>query len=389
MTANPLPALRKIPLTGINGANPLGFLTALGTLVVARQSGYPEARLSWERSVSWVPVLDCGFAVSPMTLCQELATGMRGKQISGDAEEKRIQAQRLFDASKKALADKQKDIKKRRLRGNDRRAAIDADIMPLREAMSEKRKVWLEALKNAVPRVELALGKDIYCTEEEYRNNAFDFLENAGHTNRDVVDFLAAFGCDAPIGKSGRVAATPFCFITGSGHQYFLNTVRQLMDLVTPERIHAALFDQWTYRDDRYSMRWDPVEDRRYALMDRDPTASDNKSRTVWMANLLAYRSLVLFPSAPRRRDLGTTAWTLIDKDYVFTWPVWERAADPDSIRSLLQLHELNAASPDCSILVERGVIAAFRAKRIQVGNPPLHKINFSPARSLFAQHRI
>jgi hypothetical protein len=27
-------------------------------------------------------------------------------------------------------------------------------------------------------------------------------------------------------------------------------------------------------------MRWDPTEDRRYALLDRDPTAGDNKSRT-------------------------------------------------------------------------------------------------------------
>ena len=72
----------------------------------------------------------------------------------------------------------------------------------------------------------------------------------------------------------------------------------QPQDRLQIERVHAALFEPWTYRDDRYSMRWDPLEDRRYALMDRDPTASDNKSRTVWMANLFAYRSLVLFPSA-------------------------------------------------------------------------------------------
>lgn len=388
MTTNVSPDLHSVKLTAINGANPLGFLAALGTLIVARQLGYPKARLGWERFVSWIPVLNCGSAVDPVTLCQTLANGMRGKQIPGDAEEKRMEAQCSFDADKKALSDKLKDIKQRRLRGKDRKAVIDAEILPLREAVSEKRKAWLEALKNAAPRAELALGKDITCTDEEYRNHAFEFLGNAGHANRETVDFLAAFSCDAaPADKSGRLAGTPFCFITGSGHQYFLDTVRHLVDLVTTERIHAALFEPWIYRDDKCSMRWDPMEDRRYALMDRDPTASDNKSRTVWMANLLAYRSLVLFPSAPSRSVLGTTAWTLIDKAPAFTWPIWERPSDPDSIRSLLQLHELNAASPDRSALVERGVVAAFRAKRILVGNPPLHKVNFSPAQSLFTQY--
>src|SRR5438132_7386519 len=104
-----------------------------------------------------------------------------------------------------------------------------------------------------------------------------------------------------------------------------------------------TLFEPWGYREEKLSMRWDPVEDRRYALMDRDPTASDNKSRTVWMANLLAYRSLVLFPSAPTRKGLGATAWNRVDNATIFTWPIWEQPADPDSIRSLLQLSELSA----------------------------------------------
>jgi hypothetical protein len=388
MTINVRPVPNCLKLTAINGANPLGFLAALGTLVVARQSGYPKARLGWESSVSWIPVLDFGSPVDSETLCQSLATGMRGKQVLTNAEEKRKAAQRSFDASKKALGDKQKDIKKRRLRGQERKAAVEAEVMPLREALSEARKIRLEALKKAVPRSELALGEDIKCSDEEYRNYAFDFLEGAGYVNRETVDLLAAFSCDAaPVDKSGYLTTTHFCFVTGSGHQHFLNTVRELMALVTPERIHAALFEPWVYRDGRYSLRWDPLEDRRYALMDRDPTASDNKSRTVWMANLLAYRSLVLFPSAPRRGGLGTTAWAPIDKIPAFTWPIWEHPSDPDSIRSLLQLRELSAASPNHSALVERGVIAVFRARRIQVGNPPLHKVNFSPARSLFMQH--
>jgi hypothetical protein len=129
-------------------------------------------------------------------------------------------------------------------------------------------------------------------------------------------------------------------------------------------------------------MRWDPIEDRRYALMDRDPTDSDNKTRTMWMANLLAYRSLELFPSAATLRGLGTAGWSEIKSEPVFTWPIWETPLCPDVIRSLLEMPELHDSTLDHLKLRARGVIATYRSRRIQVGNPPLHKINFTPARS-------
>ncbi len=132
-------------------------------------------------------------------------------------------------------------------------------------------------------------------------------------------------------------------------------------------------------------MRWDPLEGRRYTLMDRDPTASDNKSRTIWMAKLLAYRALAPFPSAPRSRFLSATAWEGQDDDKTFTWPMWEFAASPDVIRSLLQLREITLSEPDRSLLRERGIAAAFRARRIKVGVGANYKLNFSPARAVCA----
>jgi hypothetical protein len=239
-------------------------------------------------------------------------------------------------------------------------------------------------LKDAVPRPELAIGKHLDCKEDEFREHSNSLVENAGHTEREALDLLADFGSDACVkNQSDRIEATPFCFITGSGHQYFLETVRELVEKVTQEGIHGALFQPWTYQDETLSMRWDPIEDRRYALMDRDPTTSDNKPRTVWMANLLAYRGLVLFPSMPTTKGLATTAWNRFDDDITFTWPMWECAIGPDAIRSLLQTPELYALKPDSFILRARGITDVFRARRIQVGNPPLHKINFSPARSV------
>lgn len=152
---------------------------------------------------------------------------------------------------------------------------------------------------------------------------------------------------------------------------------------VNEERLRSVLFAPWQYRDEKLSMRWDPSEDRRYAPMDRDPTASDNKSRTVWMANLLAYRGLVLFPTMPLRSGLATTAWRHVDGKPVFTWPIWKDPVGPETIRSLLLLSELSEERPDRESLLQRGILAALRARRIQVGSGTNYKVNFTPARSV------
>jgi CRISPR-associated endonuclease Cas3-HD len=372
----------SIELPGLDGANPLGFLAALGTVEVARQAGHPRAKLGWRRSVRWTPVLNGARAADAQSLSRALAEALRGSPVPEDAEEHRDEAQRNFDAAKKAVKEKREEIKRRGLRGKARTLAVESEILPLEEELHEKRQAWLATLRTSVARPELAIGRHIDCTDAELRAHAQSYLDESEGGRRETLDLLAAFGSDACVERSGRITATPFCFITGSGHQYFLDTARQLLEVVTPGRVHAALFEPWTYRDERLSMRWDPAEDRRYALMDRDPTASDNKSRTVWMANLLGYRALSLFPSAPGQGRLATTGWGLRTAA-AFTWPLWEGTADPDTIRSLLQLWELTEEDVDQSALRARGIAAVFRARRMQVGNPPLHKINFSPARAV------
>jgi CRISPR-associated endonuclease/helicase Cas3 len=369
-------------LEGLDGANPLGFLAALGTLLVLHENCCPQARLSWKRTATWQPVVTGVAQERRHAVCDAIAAALRGNPVTDDNEAIRVAAQRDFDAAKKALKDKRQEIKKRGLRGNDRKSAIDAEVVPLERKVQQNRGIWLVALKNAIPSPELALGMHINCTSDEFREYAASFFEDATVNRRAALDFLAAFASDAYFDvNSGRVVATPFCFITGSGHQYFLDTVRQLMQQVTADRVRSVLFAPWTYGDEKLSLRWDPIEDRRYALMDRDPTASDNKSRTMWMANLLAYRALALFPSAPGSRVLETTGWTGLGE--FFTWPIWEHDADPDTIRSQILLSELGAEIPDRSVLRSRGIITAFRCRRIKVGSGANFKINFSPTRGV------
>jgi hypothetical protein len=380
---NPPASLNSLELPALNGANPLGFLSALGTLVTLRKAGHPDVRLGWKRGVHWTPVLHGLSTSDPRKLAETIAAALRGKQVAAQAETKRESAQHAFDAARKTLKDKTAEIKKRKLKGAVRKVAYAEEVAPLEQDLNEKRGAWLAALKQAVPSEELALGKHIDCTPGEYREHALGFIQTASQADRQSTDFLAAFGSEAVVEKNGRIGSTPFCFITGSGHQYFLDTVRQLIEQASTERVHQALFSPWEYRDEKLSMRWDPTEDRRYALMDRDPQASDNKSRTIWMANLLAYRALVLFPSAATARGLRITGWIATESDPVFTWPIWEEPLCPEVIQSFMQLQQLYETELDRSQLRARGIIDVFRSRRVQVGNPPLHKINFTPARSV------
>ena len=379
-----------IELPALNGDNPLGFLAALGVVAALHQTGEREIQLSWKRNFSWTPSVS-GFVGDKDVLVEKLAFALKGRTVSEEARKEEQKAKKASDQAKKKLRDKENEIKKRKLKGKERELAREEEIEPLEKDRDKLRNDWLVKRKEAVPSPELVLGKRPDCKEGEYRSFAEEFLGEADGGNRLVVDMLASFGSDAVVAreandkKKGNIEPTPFCFITGSGHQWFLDTARDLANQTTMERLRkVVLFDQWTYEDEKLSMRWDPLDDRRYALMNIDPSDSKNKSRTVWIANLLAYRALALFPSAPVKRQLKTTGWIRLEeskkKRNVFTWPIWENPIGVETIRSLLQHSELAQKSPSLEKLMPLGVCAYFRSERIQVGQGINQKTNFSPA---------
>lgn len=372
-----------LELTALDGANPLGFLAAVGVLVVLHAAGEAGARLRWRAGAKWTPIVDGVSAWEPEAFSATVAGALEGRTVSPEAEAEAGEAKRRHDEALKAVKEKRKEINARKLGRTERRAAEEAELAPLEEEAARARETWLHALRPAVPRPELSMGDVIRCTPEEYRQYAEAMLEcSAG--DRGAIDLLAAFGTDTSLKeKTELVQATPFQFITGGGQQYFLKTARLLMGNVSPERVHAALFEPWTYADRKLSMRWDPGEDRRYALMDRDPTASGNEPGTVWMANLLGYRALALFPCVPRPGRLRVVGWGHTDGESVLTWPLGRFGAGPETVRSLLALPEVAAERPDHAALRERGVSAVFRCRRIRVGTGGNSKLNFSPARAV------
>jgi hypothetical protein len=373
---------RSFELAGLDGTNPLGFLAALGTLASLHQSGVGEPRLGWKRLNRWMPVLNGIDVEDEEALARVVAESLRGRAVPEDAEAQRAAAQKAMELAKTAISKKRDEIKKRGLRGRERTEVEERELRPLELEYEEKRRQWLNTLRDAVPRPELALGKRIDCTSQEYREHAAALVATPDRSNREALDMLAAFGIDAVLQRnSDNIEPTPFCFITGSGHQYFLDTARRLAAQATPERVLRTLFSPWDYADEGLSMRWDPIEDRRYALMDRDPTAPDNKPRTVWMANLLAYRALALFPTAAAGRRLAAAGWDA--QQTSFTWPLWEQPLGLDAVRSLVQLRELIEEQPDPAVLRARGIAAVYRANRIVVGDGANRKVNFSPARGI------
>ena len=141
------------------------------------------------------------------------------------------------------------------------------------------------------------------------------------------ASFVSAFGCESCTDRNGRVIPTELQLITGSGHQYFLETFGTLMESITIDQLRRSLFGPWTYQDPRLSFRWEPLDDRRYAVCWEDP--SNTEVRTEHGANLLAANALPLFPVAPLLRAAATTGFHDY-KDYTYmTWPMWQQ---PQSI---------------------------------------------------------
>ena len=381
----------ELEFLGLDGSNPLGFLAAIGTLAELTGALPTSVVMNWScRNGTWHPRLHTEVPVSEADIGAHLAKrlGVDDANARCDASvmgELETADKELVEA-KRVLKNALNDIKKRKLRGADRQQAIELETGPLVADLETKRAKWLRFLEQTSPSPELALGKDPGASPEHFAFTAKRVVERlrTRPDQRACADLLAAFGTEAVFdAKSNRIATTPFCFVTGSGHQYFLQTIRELLTRVDKSRIEQALFVPMPHGDEQWSLRWDPVEDRRYAMMWSDPTSSGNKAKTNWAMNLLAYRGLQLLPCMPDSRGLAATGFTRRNGRPEWTWPIWTVPIGLHTLRSVLAMSELQADLPDRRILLARGIAEVFRCARIQVGNLPLHKLNFSPARTV------
>ena len=239
--------------------------------------------------------------------------------------------------------------------------ALLGDRTPTAGGLIELLMPALKEMKDA-----FRFADDLTINCEEFRQVAQAAYHAADITDRHYADFIAAFGCDGlPIStKDPRIQDTALRTMSGAGHQHFIGSMRELVEITNPDHLRVSLFEPWQYSDPKPSLRWDPQDDRRYALRWKEP--SGDPVRTMRGANRLAVEALPLFPTAPGERQLHTTGFTQRRGEGVlFTWPIWEVPLNIDTVRSLLSLAELQKPRPDRKSLLARGVVEIYRSQRI------------------------
>jgi hypothetical protein len=303
--------MNQLILNGLDGANPLGFLAALGALR-ALTLALPEraVQMSWNAMAGWQPVLH------------------------GD-----IDSDSLL-------------------------AALHSQIQAARDHKT------------------LGMADDIALAGSAFRTHALEQVEAAHLLRRaDPAAYAAAFGCDSVLDDKGNIVDTALRTMSGAGHQHFLQTMREILKATTIQHLHKTLFEQWRYDDplQSLSLRFDPLDDKRYALRWDDPSGDPSRSKRGNMlgANALAVLGIPSLVTSPVGRRLQTTGFTGTSaRNTRWTWPIWDCPASMDVTRSLLALKELQEDSPSRDKLQAIGVVEVYRSQRLTIGKFR----NFSPA---------
>lgn len=204
----------------------------------------------------------------------------------------------------------------------------------------------------------------------------------ASPTSRRMADFLVAFGSEINPEK-GVFQHSRFRMVrsgdsAGQGLPSYARAIRDLTDHLILER---TLFMRWDYQDSGFSLRWDPIEDQRYALRWRDPSKSNLKDGpgTMSGANSLAIEALQWYPTMFQGNWLATTGFHRnSNKEVWFSWPIWDHPVSLDTVRSLLAFSELHSPQPPRGRLAKRGIVEVYRSQRIQ---PSKYYSNFTMGR--------
>lgn len=310
-------------INGIDGGNPLGFLAALGTAILSR-SFCPGMQFLWcLEGGTWRPALQgCGI-------------------------DKELFTEQLLNAIK------------------------------------------------ASPMEAFEINDKLPFPVELFVTNLKEAQRSARPANRHLADFLVAFGSDVNP-KDGKFRSSSFQMVrtgdpVGNGFPAYARVIRRLTN---KSNLQKALFLSWSYGDIFYeevdggkkkmknvpNFRWDPLDDRRYALRWRNPDQkTDDDIGTEIGANSLAIEALRLYPTMFQDNRLATTGFHRnLAKEVWFTWPIWDCPISLDAVRSLIALPDLHGAEPPRSQLAKRGVVEIYRSQRIQ---PSKYYNNFTSAR--------
>lgn len=190
---------------------------------------------------------------------------------------------------------------------------------------------------------------------------------------RESTSFIAAFGCEIVHDEKGIIADTSLRTMSGAGHQHFLKTMREVLEKVSGEQIQKALFEPWTYDDPLkgLSLRFDPMDEKKYALQWGDPSGDPSRNRRGNMlgANALSVLGIPLLKVAPVRGRIYTTGFRgRFSHDCFWTWPIWTTLIGCDVVGAVLGFPELQKDRVDRNRLQPRGIAEVYRCRRVTTG---------------------
>jgi CRISPR-associated endonuclease/helicase Cas3 len=303
--------LHLLPLTGLDGANPLAFLAALGTLIVfdqlARSDNHPDwlagpVALSWQQHT---PVLHFqGTPPSPTEVIAHLA----------------------------------------------KRCSATIDEHPAKFVLS------------------------LFENQDDLANRVRRYVEGSTVSDRLRLDWLSAHLSEITVDSEGKFATSQLLTVRKDYFPDNLRSIlgrcreeHLVRALLHPWDYADAL--------DNQSLHWEPSEDRRHAYQWHMPSGDPTRKRRGGMlgANRLALEAWPLFPSipAPAGARLATRGFkgNRANNTY-WTWPLWRQPLTKDAIASILGLPAMQKASGPIE-LQTFGVFAVFRLQRILVGKTP------------------
>ena len=225
------------------------------------------------------------------------------------------------------------------------------------------------ALKNASMNV-FDIDNKMPFDTDKFSLKQRDVQSRSSVADRRDADFLSSFGTELyPNKKTNQFQDSRLRMVrsgdsAGQGLPFYAKEMRKKVDV---DHIQRTLFHAWDYQDKGYSLRWDPIEDQRYALRWHDPSLSKSKQGTMWAANSLAIEALQWFPVMLVGKQAQTTGFQRFGRrETYFVWPIWTPMVGIETVRSLLALGDLYKDPVSRSSLVKRGIEEVYRSQRIQ-----------------------
>ncbi|MBX6330845.1 MAG: hypothetical protein IRY91_03245 [Gemmatimonadaceae bacterium] len=308
----------EIPLPGLDGGTPLGFLAGLGVLrVLDRREGgrsKDEPRLSWRLDDRWHPVVH-GIEGDLETIVQHVT---RDAEAWDDAPVLRFR------------------YPKREKRGVKHVGALAAPAAVYR--------AWLRSRLDAgdLETLEYAAALAFEAANEP---------KKGGVTEKELREHGILYDDAAPVDRS----TLPTAFDFTSRNAQFLEQVEEIRRTVDAGSILNTLRDGASDPRAARTLDWDPAADAPGAIY---------AGRLVGLrpaAEWLAFRGLAFFPVAGRGEVLRTTACRGRRKDGEFIWPLWEVPATSATIASLLRSPGIDALGT--AARQERGIAQVFRSR--------------------------